>query len=76
VSTENLTSNDPAEVGVVAKLSTLDRFLPVLSTDHHLAHTAEALAERFAGVFSPETSRPAWWNPASCSPPPRRSRTT
>jgi len=29
--------------------------LSLLSTDHHLAHTAEVLAERFAGVFSPET---------------------
>jgi ACR3 family arsenite transporter len=29
VSTENLTSNDPNEAGVVAKLSTLDRFLPL-----------------------------------------------
>ena len=29
MSTENLTSNDPGEAGVVAKLSTLDRFLPV-----------------------------------------------
>ncbi len=29
MSTENLTSTDPAEVGVVAKLSTLDRFLPI-----------------------------------------------
>jgi arsenate reductase (thioredoxin) len=29
--------------------------LSLLSTDHHLARTAEALSERFAGVFSPET---------------------
>lgn len=29
--------------------------LSLLSTDHHLARTAEVLAERFAGVFSRET---------------------
>ena len=29
--------------------------LSLLSADHHLAHTAEVLAGRFAGVFSPET---------------------
>ncbi|MDF2978558.1 MAG: arsC [Actinomycetospora sp.] len=29
--------------------------LSLLSTDHHLARTAEVLAERFVGVFSPET---------------------
>ncbi len=29
VSTENLTGTDPGSTGVMAKLSTLDRFLPV-----------------------------------------------
>jgi hypothetical protein len=50
--------------------------LSLLSTDHHLAHTAEALAERFAGVFTPETVAACLMDPPSCSPTPRRSRPT